>query len=121
MKLDIPEIPTQVDISGAEYQFNQNWMHAPANICVDPGPQFDSNIHSSAAYTDGYTHDTNFISPDSLDQYLAAYGAPVYSLDATTFNTEIMLEDPSYLHVPQPHDMPPHPQYASRAFTHFNS
>lgn len=38
MKLDIPEIPTQVDISGAEYQFNQNWMHAPANICVDPGP-----------------------------------------------------------------------------------
>ncbi|KAJ6477249.1 hypothetical protein DFH09DRAFT_1293043 [Mycena vulgaris] len=75
---------------------------------------FDYNA-SSSAMSSGY-FDAQNVSQDTLDEYLTVYGPPVYPFDPSAFSTEFTDDNPPYLHVPQPYDLPSQP--LPRAFTY---
>ncbi|KAJ7815996.1 hypothetical protein B0H13DRAFT_2460922 [Mycena leptocephala] len=118
MCIDIPGVHMPMDVPST-------WSQ-PSNHC-DARPPFESDIsippqiNFASSSSDCYNpYNNDDFSRDSLDQYLATYGVPAYPLDPTAFDTQIPHDDTSYLHLPQPYNLPQAPEYPHQPFAHFN-
>ena len=111
MQLDVHDLSI-----AADHWPNTEWAAAPIDTASDIWihPQHNS---ASALYN-GYPDGTQYF---CREDYLTTYSSPAYPLDPTAFHTDIASEDPSYLHISQPYNEPPHPQFSPATFTYFNS
>ncbi|KAJ7860303.1 hypothetical protein B0H13DRAFT_2569623 [Mycena leptocephala] len=108
----VPGVPMQVDMPSTSYQPSVNGTAQDSFHPVHPQLHTRTSSSSAQSYK-------NF-SQDSLDRYLATYGLPTYSFDPT-FDPHIPLDETSYMHVPEPYDLPTHPENPRTPFASFNS
>ncbi|KAJ7328383.1 hypothetical protein DFH08DRAFT_815884 [Mycena albidolilacea] len=108
----VPGVPMQVDMPSTSFQPSAN------GTAPDSFHSVHSQLHTRTSSSSAPPYE-NF-SQDSLDKYLATYGLPTNSFDPT-FNPHISLDETSYMHVPEPYDLPPHPENPRTPFAYFNS